>query len=99
MSDLDDLWRRIETIEERNRKVEADKAWEMSFFRVLSIAAMTYVTASLFLLLAHLPHPFLNALIPTIGYALSMQSLPLLRTRWMRKLLEKTKENSGGMLQ
>lgn len=41
--------REIELLQERNRKVEADKAWETSTFRVVTIACITYaIIASVF---------------------------------------------------
>jgi len=39
----------IAAIVERNRRVEADKAWEVSLFRRLTIAVLTYAIAVLFL--------------------------------------------------
>jgi hypothetical protein len=36
----------ISEIKERNRKVEADKAWETSVFRMVSILVLTYLIAS-----------------------------------------------------
>ena len=37
----------IELIKQRNLKVEADKAWEISLFRKISIAIATYIVASI----------------------------------------------------
>lgn len=81
----DDLQKRLEAIEERNRRVEAEKAWETSMFRVCLIALLTYLVAAIFLFSANLPHPFLNALVPTIGYILSTQSLPVVKKAWIRR--------------
>ena len=84
MNSTEDLLHRLEAIEERNKRVEADKAWERSFTRVGSIALITYIAAVIFLFSVALPHPFLNALVPTIGYILSMQSLPVVKRWWTR---------------
>ena len=48
MSNLKELEERVEKIEERNKKVEADKSWETSLARKIIIAIMTYVTIVLF---------------------------------------------------
>lgn len=81
----ENLLHRLKAIEERNRRVEADKAWERSGFRIMLIAALTYGIAAVFLLSTNLPNPFLNALVPTIGYVLSMQSIPAIKKWWLQK--------------
>ena len=40
-----DIESRLSAIEERNKKVERDKAWEVSWTRRVSIMALTYVVA------------------------------------------------------
>ena len=84
----------IESIKERNKKVEVDKAWETSFFRILLIGAVTYTIALVFLLLAGLAHPFPNALVPTIGYVLSTQSLPFVKRWWVARRSENQKNGT-----
>jgi hypothetical protein len=75
----------IHGIIERNKRVEADKAWETSWTRRLFIACITYVTACLFLWLIENPHPTINALVPTGGYLLSTLSLPWLKRWWINR--------------
>lgn len=75
----------ISLLKKRNERVEADKAWERSFFRVISIALLTYVTVLFALYLMRVPTPLLNALIPPIGYILSTQSLPFIKRWWVKK--------------
>ena len=83
--DTNELERRIRLIEERNARVEAEKAWEVSFFRKATIAVMTYVVAWIALLSIGSSQPYLSALIPTIGFVLSVQSLPMIRKWWIRR--------------
>ena len=82
---------RLQAIEERNRRVEADKAWETSPIRRGFVALITYLTASLFLWLVRIDGPFLNAFVPTGGYLLSTLSLPWVKA-WWRKRVYKRKE-------
>jgi hypothetical protein len=82
---IDDLEQAIRTIEERNKRVEADKAWETSFFRISSIAIFTYTVALVALWSFGASQPFLSALIPAFGFILSVQSLPFLKRWWIRK--------------
>ncbi len=72
----------------RNARVEADKAWETSSSRILSVCAITYVVASVAMFLIGVRNPWLNALIPTLGFFLSTQTLPVLKRRWIKQRLK-----------
>ena len=73
----------LQQIKERNKRVEADKAWETSVFRRATIAIITYVVGSLFLWSINISSPWLNSLVPTGGYILSTLSLPFLKKWWI----------------
>lgn len=73
----------IEAILQRNARVEAEKAWETSVTRRLSILLLTYTTAAAFLWSTGDAAPWLHALFPPAGYLLSTLSLPWLKHRWM----------------
>ena len=88
MAEEPDLTAEIAALKERNRRVEAEKAWETSGFRSFCIAVATYIVASLVLYVIGVKDFFLNALIPTIGYYLSTQSFPLLKRWWIRKFFK-----------
>lgn len=79
-----DINQEIDAIHERNRRVEADKAWEVSWMRRLVIAAMTYVVAFVWLWVVGNTSPWLNAFIPAVGYILSTLSLPAIKRWWVR---------------
>ena len=74
----------IKAIKERNARVEADKAWETSAFRISTICAITYVVAALVLCVIHTHRWWLNALIPTLGFYLSTRSLPVIKKWWVK---------------
>lgn len=82
---------RIKAIEERNRNVEAEKAWEISTFRKVSIAVITYFIASAVLFVIGVSEFYLAAIVPVVGYLLSTQSLPTLKRKWIEKYHTKTK--------
>lgn len=84
MNELELLQREIDVIKQRNARVEADKAWETSLFRVGIICAMTYVVASAVLYFIGSQNFWLNALVPTIGFFLSAQSLPAIKKWWIK---------------
>lgn len=79
----------IETIKERNRIVELDKSWETSKTRKLIIAIMTYIIIVIFLLLIKNSRPWLNALVPTLGFILSTSILPLFKRNWIKYTYKK----------
>ncbi|HQI26215.1 MAG TPA: hypothetical protein PLY95_03155 [Candidatus Paceibacterota bacterium] len=83
--EIQKLKQELDTIKERNNRVEGDKAWETSYFRVILISLITYVLASITFYLIGNPNYFLNALIPTLGYFLSTQSLPFIKKWWINK--------------
>lgn len=78
------LEQEINKIKERNFRVETDKAWETSLFRKLIIAILTYVIIVLFFYFADLPNPFINAIVPTIGFLLSTSSLSIFKKLWIK---------------
>ena len=49
MTTLEELAQRVAKIEARNKKVESDKAWEMSLARKLLVAVLTYLVVSIFM--------------------------------------------------
>lgn len=78
--------RDIELIKERNKRVEADKAWETSKTRRLVIAIATYFIVVLFLYLINAPLPWLNALVPTLGFIISTLTLPFIKRWWIKRI-------------
>lgn len=83
-NEIQRLEKEIQAIHERNRKVEADKAWETSRFRILSVALVTYTIATIVLYLIGANNFLLSALVPTVGYLLSVQSLPTIKRWWIK---------------
>ncbi|PIN87581.1 hypothetical protein COV12_03100 [Candidatus Woesearchaeota archaeon CG10_big_fil_rev_8_21_14_0_10_32_24] len=78
-----------ETFEQRNKRVESDKAWETSYTRRSIIAAITYLIVVWFLYLINAPTPWLNAFVPTAGFVLSTLTLPFFKKWWLRKIYKK----------
>jgi len=78
------LEKRLLAIEDRNKKVEADKAWETSWTRRLSIMLLTYIVVVCFLRFVVHIDPWINALVPVIGFFLSTLTVSLLKNRWLK---------------
>ncbi|MDP3989294.1 MAG: hypothetical protein Q8P93_03615 [bacterium] len=81
---MSDIEKRINAIEQRNNKVELDKAWETSLSRKIIIAVLTYATIVLFFFFAQLPKPFINSIVPTAGFVLSTLSLTFFKKVWIK---------------
>lgn len=79
----------IEKIKERNARVEIDKAWETSWARRGIIAILTYLVIVLFFVSAGIVNPFINAIVPTIGFLLSTLSLTFFKKVWLKKYRKK----------
>lgn len=85
MTSLEDLQRQIDEIQARNKKVEVDKAWEMSLTRKVIIAILTYFVIVIVFASAQLPDPFLNAIVPATAFLISTLTIPFCKKWWMRK--------------
>ena len=73
----------LESIKQRNARVEADKAWETSAMRIGTISAITYVIAAALLWMIGAERFWLSALVPTVGFFLSAQTLPAIKRSWI----------------
>lgn len=82
MTNIEQIKQEIEQIKQRNQRVEADKAWETSLTRKVSIAILTYIVVVIFFYVIKIDKPFINAIVPTIGFVLSTQSLPFIKRIW-----------------
>ncbi len=89
MNELEEIKKEIDKIKERNNRVELDKSWEISLFRRGLITILTYVVIVLFFFFASLPKPFINAIVPTLGFVLSTLSVSYLKKVWIKNLKNK----------
>ena len=80
-----ELEKRVEQIEERNKKVEADKAWETSWTRRFLIALFTYLAIGLYLWAIEVSRPWINAIVPTAGFLLSTLTMPFFKKQWLKR--------------
>ncbi len=83
--EISDLEHRVAKLEARNAKVEADKAWETSWTRRLSIMALTYLVVAVYLQFVVHVEPWVNALVPVIGFLLSTLTVSLLKKYWLKQ--------------
>ena len=81
-----DLEKKIKKIQERNKRVELDKAWETSWTRRICIMILTYIVVIIYsYVIKEFDNIFLSSLVPVIGFTLSTLSLKLVRKIWKNK--------------
>lgn len=85
------LEKEISEIKDRNTRVEAEKAWEISLFRRVLISLFTYIVTAIVFYLLGVENYLQNAFIPTIGYFLSTQSLPFIKNWWIENRFKENK--------
>lgn len=88
MSDLS-LEQRVSKIENRNKEVEINKAWETSWTRKILVAVFTYLAIALYLKFIVKIDPWINAIIPTVGFLLSALTLPYFKKFWEKYVFKK----------
>lgn len=79
-----DLDQRVALIEERNRKVEGDKAWETSLTRRFLLIIFTYLAVSVYLRFINVPNPWLNGIVPAAAFMISTLTMPFFKRLWLK---------------
>ena len=80
---MNELEKRIEAIEKRNKRVETDKAWETSWIRRICIMILTYIVVIVYsYIVRKYDNILLSSLVPVSGFTLSTLSLKLIRKIW-----------------
>lgn len=89
MTDLSNLEERILKIEKRNKEVELNKSWEISWTRKVLLVIFTYFSISLYLKYIVGIDPWINAIVPAIGFLLSTLTLPYFKKVWEKWIFKK----------
>ncbi len=84
INNAESLERRIEVIEDRNKKVETDKAWETSWIRRLLLVVFTYLAVSVYLWFINIENPWLNGIVPAVAFMISTLTMPVFKKWWSR---------------
>ena len=83
------MTKEIEGIKQRNKRVEADKAWEISWTRRVLVTIFTYLAIGVYLRVINIERPWLNAIVPAIAFMLSTLTLPYFKKIWLNKIFKK----------
>lgn len=83
---MENLEQRVQQIEERNRRVEQDKAWETSWSRRILLAVFTYLAIAVYLWTIDISRPWLNAIVPTVAFMISTLTMPWFKKIWVKNI-------------
>ncbi len=86
MATIAQLEEEIEKIKARNRRVETEKAWEVSWTRKGMIAVLTYLVIAILFTFLGTPDPLSNAVVPSIAFVLSTLSGPIIKKFWLKNI-------------
>jgi len=89
MESIKELSQKIEKIEERNKLVEINKMWETSLTRRAILLFLTYLATSIYLNAINVNKPWLNAIVPSVGFMLSTLTLPFFKKIWQKLSLQR----------
>lgn len=84
MSAISNLEKEILAIKARNKRVETDKDWETSWTRKFILIIFTYLGIGFYLRAINIDKPWLNAIVPSVGFLLSTLTLPVFKKIWER---------------
>jgi len=82
---MDNLEQRIKKIEERNQKVETDKAWETGWTRRVLLTIFTYLAIGVYMWAIDISRPWINAVVPAVAFMLSTLTIPFFKKIWIEK--------------
>lgn len=85
----DSLEKRIEKIEERNARVEIDKAWETSLARKVLIVIFTYASIGFYFQYLGIENAWLNAIVPAVAFLISTLTMPFFKKIWTKYFYKK----------
>ncbi|GBE19610.1 hypothetical protein BMS3Abin17_00334 [archaeon BMS3Abin17] len=80
---------KVKSVINRNKRVEADKAWETSYTRRTILTIFTYLAIGVYLNAINIPRPWLNAIVPAVAFMLSTLTLPYFKKIWLTNIYKK----------
>lgn len=75
---------RVSRIEERNKNVETEKAWETSWTRRFLLMLFTYISIGAYLKVIDVQRPWISAIVPALAFMISTFTMPYFRKLWMK---------------
>ncbi|MDO8620667.1 MAG: hypothetical protein Q7R31_00060 [Candidatus Levybacteria bacterium] len=92
MASLEELEKEINALKARNKRVETDKSWETSYTRRGLLLVFTYLAIGFYLSAINIANPWLNAIVPSVGFLLSTLTLSYFKKLWIKLIYKKEKQ-------
>lgn len=89
MATLRSLEKEINQIKDRNKRVEREKAWEVSWMRRVMVAVFTYVVIAIFFVFIGTDEPLRDSIVPSVAFILSTLSGPFIKKLWLKYIYKK----------
>ncbi|MBI2330149.1 hypothetical protein HYU94_02065 [Candidatus Daviesbacteria bacterium] len=89
MATLQSLEKEVNKIKERNRRVEREKAWEVSWIRRIMVVVLTYVVIAIFFIFIGTDEPLRDSIVPSAAFILSTLSGPFIKKLWLKYIYKK----------
>lgn len=89
MATLRSLEKEINQIKDRNKRVEREKAWEVSWIRRIMIAVFTYIVIAIFFVFIGTDEPLRDSIVPSAAFILSTLSGPFIKKLWLKYIYKK----------
>ena len=86
VNNMENLEQRVQKIEERNVRVESNKAWEGSWTRRIILLIFTYLAIAIYLWAIDVSQPWINAVVPAVAFMLSTLTLPFFKRLWLENI-------------
>jgi len=85
--------KRMQLIEDRNKSKGFGKDFEGCWARICIIMTLTYFVLGLYMMFVNINRPWINAIVPTIGFQLSTLSLKCAKNRYVDFQFKSLKKN------
>lgn len=84
MASLEQLENRVKEMEVHNQVKDTDKAWETSLSRRGLLIIFTYLAVGVYMNAMGISNPWINAIIPSLGFLLSTLTLGFFKKLWLK---------------
>ena len=93
IKNMENLEQKIQKIEERNQRVEFDKALETSWTRQILLTIFTYLAIGVYMWAIEITRPWLNAVVPAVAFMLSTLTMPFFKKLWLKNKGKPVRDN------
>lgn len=81
---MERLQAEVEALKQRNFEKDRGKEYEGSYTRIFFLMMITYWTLFAYMYIIETNNPFLDAIVPTVGFNISTWKLPFVKEWWIQ---------------